>query len=163
MSHNHCSNCNACCRVFAIAEMPEKKAGAWCDHCAIGKGCKIYEERPPTCEQFSCLWLLSQKRGGPERLPPELRPDRSKVVFSPATNEMIMAATTMPGSPLAWQRKDVLALIAAMVRSGMSVVAGGPAATRRTMIDSNGMHEVRMTEPDEDGMQWNIPDKEQDQ
>jgi len=157
---NHCGTCTACCRVFAIAEMPEKKAGDWCQHCAIGKGCKVYDTRPQTCMEFECLWLLSQRREDPlERLPAELRPDRCKVVFSPATNPRIMAATTMPGSPTAWQRPDVLKLIAAMVRGGASVVAGAPASTRRTMIDRDGMHEVRMTEPDKDGMQWNIPEE----
>ena len=157
---NHCGSCTACCRVFSIAEMPEKKAGDWCQHCAVGKGCKIYEKRPPTCVEFSCLWLLSQDRGPREKLPESLRPDRCKVVFSPSTNEQIMAATTMPNSPLAWQRDDVMSLINAMVKGGMSVVAGAPASTERTMVDRQGMHTVHLTEPDENGMQWNI-EKEQ--
>jgi hypothetical protein len=159
---NHCGECTACCRVFAIAELPEKKAGDWCQHCAIGKGCKIYEQRPPTCAEFQCLWLISQSRGGAERMEPELRPDRCKVVFSPSTNEMIMAGTVMPGSPLAWQRPDVLRLIKAMTRHGMGVVVGTPGATRRTMLDKDGMHEVRLTEPDENGMQYNIQEEQHD-
>lgn len=158
---NHCGTCTACCKVFAIAEMPEKKAGQWCKHCAVGNGCTIYADRPPTCVQFECLWLLSQKRSDPrERLAPELRPDRSRVVFSPATDPTIMAATTMPGAPLAHERKDVMAVIDKLRTGGYRVVVGGPAATRRTMFDRNGTHEVRMTEPDENGMQWNIREPE---
>ena len=158
---NHCGECTACCRVFAIAEMPEKKAGDWCKHCAVGKGCKVYDERPRTCEEFSCLWLMSQKRSDPrERLAPELRPDRSKVVFSPSTDETIMAATLMPNAPAAHHRRDVQALIGTMVRNGVRVVVGTPAATTRIMFDRDGSHEVYMTEPDEDGMQWNIPNPE---
>ena len=158
---NHCGECTACCRVFAIAEMPEKKAGDWCQHCAVGKGCKVYAERPPTCVQFECLWLLSQKRSDPrERLAPELRPDRSKVVFSPSTDPSIMAATLMPNAPAAHHRRDVQALIGTMVRNGMRVVVGTPAATTRMMFDQQGNHEVYMTEPDDDGMQWSIPNPE---
>jgi hypothetical protein len=140
--------------------MPEKKAGDWCGHCAIGKGCKIYEKRPPTCVEFSCLWLLSQTRGPKEKLPESLRPDRCKVVFSPSTNDRIMAATTMPGAPTAWQRPDVMSLINAMVNGGMAVVAGAPASTRRTMIDRDGMHEVLLTEPDDQGMQWSVEEEQ---
>jgi hypothetical protein len=161
MTENRCGTCTACCRVFAIAEMPEKKAGQWCQHCAVGKGCKVYDERPPTCVEFECLWLLSQKRSDPrERLSPELRPDRSKVVFSPSTDDTIMAATLMPNAPAAHHRRDVQALIGTMVRGGMRVVVGTPAATTRMMFDQQGNHEVYMTEPDEDGMQWNIPNPE---
>jgi hypothetical protein len=155
---NHCGSCTACCKVFAINDPPVKKpAGKWCEHCAVGKGCKIYDDRPETCSGFECLWLLSQSRVPQERLAPELRPDRSKVVFSPATDPSIMTATTMPDSPNAWQRQDVRALIDRMITGGYRVVVGAPAATRRIMLDRSGLHDVRLTEPDEDGMQWNIP------
>ena len=43
-----------------------------------------------------------------------------------------------------------------MTDIGMGVVAGAPRSTTRTILDKNGMHEVHMTEPDEDGMQYNI-------
>ena len=158
---NHCGTCTACCKVFAIGEL-DKPAGKWCDHCDVGVGCKIYEQRPLACSSFECLWLLSQKRDPQERLPAELRPDRSKVVLSPTTNPDIMAATTMPGSPDAWRRPLMANLIKTMIRGGFSVVVGGPADTRRTLINRDGAHEVRMTEPDADGMQYNIPEpKEQ--
>jgi len=35
----------------------DKPAGKWCDHCAIGSGCKIYEERPQDCRDFHCGYL----------------------------------------------------------------------------------------------------------
>ena len=154
---NHCGGCTACCRVFEIPEL-KKPAGTWCQHCAIGKGCKIYDDRPQMCVEFECLWLLSQKREDPrEHLPPELRPDKSKVVFSPSTNDHIMAATVMPGAGNVLDRNGVRNLIDNLVRGGMAVVVGLPRSTIRTMYDRNGVREVRMTEPDADGMQWNIP------
>ena len=89
---NHCGTCTACCRIFDIPEL-KKPAGKWCEHCEIGRGCTIYSERPQMCIDFECLWLLSQKReDSRERLAAELRPDRCKVVFSPSTNDRIMAA-----------------------------------------------------------------------
>ena len=151
-----CGSCTACCRVYAIPEL-SKTAGKWCDHCAIGKGCKIYEQRPAMCVDFKCLWLQSQGRDDPrERLSPELRPDRCKVVFSPTTNDAIMAALTMPGMPDAWQKPVVRALIDRMIKADMAVAVGPPMATHTLRITKYGIEEVEMTEPDENGMQWSV-------
>jgi hypothetical protein len=150
---NACGSCTACCRVYAIPTI-QKPAGKWCDHCAIGKSCKIYEERPTLCVDFECLWLMSQSKDAP--LAAELRPDKSKVVFSPTTNEKIMSAITMPGAPDAWRRGPVRLIIDRMVASGMNVVIGPPASIRKTMVDKYGEREVEMTEPDENGMQWSV-------
>jgi hypothetical protein len=165
MSTNNCGTCTACCRIFDIPAI-SKPAGTWCQHCDIGKGCKIYDSRPEMCREFKCLWLLSQEREDPrEKLAPELRPDRCKVVFSPSTNERIFAATTMPGSPTAWRRPVVLDLIKTLTsgRDYLAVVVGAPRSTQRTLIDRRGMHEVRMTEPDEHGMQYNIQEEQHDE
>jgi hypothetical protein len=67
-----------------------------------------------------------------------------------------MAAITMPHAPDAWQRPVVRALIAAIVTADMAVCVGPPGSTRRIMIDKSGEHDVKMTEPDETGMQWSI-------
>jgi hypothetical protein len=152
---NHCGTCTACCRVFAIVEI-EKEAGKWCQHCDIGVGCKIYEQRPKPCSEFKCLWLQSQER--PQKLGPELRPDRCKVVFSPTTDPSIMSAITMHGAPNAWDRKPARGLVDKMVKAGLKVVIGPPASTDKLMVDTNGVRSVKMTKPDETGMQWNIPE-----
>ncbi len=152
-----CGDCTACCRVFSIGEL-KKPAGKWCEHCDIGVGCKIYEARPKTCVDFKCLWLLSTETKE-SQLPLELRPDKCKVVFGPTTKPTIMSATTMTGSPLAWQRKDVQALIARMVRGGCKVVIGAPGSLTKIMVSESGMREVHMSEPDENGIQWNIKEE----
>ena len=155
---NHCGSCTACCRVFDIPAI-KKPAGVWCTHCDIGNGCTIYEERPSACVEFECLWLQSQSREDPrERLVAAMRPDRSKVVFAPSTDPQVMAALTMPGTPTAWRRNDVRSVIELLVKGGYRVVCGAARTTRRTMVDHHGEHEVNMTEPDENGMQWNIPE-----
>jgi hypothetical protein len=151
---NRCGTCTACCRVFAIPEF-DKPAGKWCEHCAIGKGCKIYQERPERCVGFECLWLLADSRGQP--LGPELRPDRCKVVFSPTTNEHVMTVITTPGMPDAWQSKTVRKLIDRLLGSGMSVAIGPPAARTQLVLKPDGtQQQVEMTEPDENGMMWSI-------
>ena len=153
---NACGSCTACCRVYAVPEA-NKPAGPWCQHCNIGKGCKIYETRPQVCVEFKCLWLQSRERPEDDHLAEELRPDRCKVVFSPTTNDMIMAGITMPGAPDAWRRPQVKRLIDMMVKGGMRVVVGAPGTLHKTMIDARGEREVEMTEPDENGMQWSKP------
>ena len=157
---NHCGTCTACCRVFAIPALA-KPAGKWCDHCTVGVGCKIYEQRPTACQEFECLWLQSRNRPDiREHIGDELRPDRCKVVFHPSTDPNVMAATTMPDAPDAWRRKPVKKLIDRMVACGYRVAVGGPASPTRTLVTSTGERTQRMTPPDENGMQFNIPEEQ---
>lgn len=153
---NKCGSCTACCRVYSIPEF-SKPAGPWCQHCTVGKGCKIYETRPARCADFQCLWLQSQEQDAAKPLAPELRPDRCKVVFAPSTNPKVMTAITMPGRPDAWKAPAVRELIDTINRVGMAVAVGPPAADAQLLIEPNGaVFKIRMTPPDKDGMQWSI-------
>lgn len=54
-----CGGCTACCKTPDIDTPDFKKPlGIWCEHCNIGRGCKIYENRPLPCRTFVCQWLL---------------------------------------------------------------------------------------------------------
>lgn len=53
-----CSGCTLCCSLFGIVEL-KKPVFTICKHCVIGKGCKIYEVRPPTCAGFLCSYRTS--------------------------------------------------------------------------------------------------------
>jgi hypothetical protein len=54
----------------------------WCPHCDKGKGCRIYDTRPPECGTYRCLWLDTQSYEDPSlRLPENCRPDRTKIVI----------------------------------------------------------------------------------
>jgi hypothetical protein len=158
MTNNNCGTCTACCKVFAIAEL-QKKPGEWCKHCHIGVGCTVYEIRPDACQEFECLYLMSQSRAHP--MSESLRPDRCKIVFSPSTNEGVLSGMTMPGAPLAWQKPEVRSLIAKLVKANFRIVVGSPTATTRLMFDRNGQHEIKMTPPDRDGMMWSISEEQQ--
>ena len=52
-----CGSCTLCCKLIGVTEL-EKPAGEWCKHCEVGKGCKIYAERPETCSAWHCGWRM---------------------------------------------------------------------------------------------------------
>jgi hypothetical protein len=72
MSERVCGGCTACCRTHRIPEL-EKPEGDWCIYCKIGRGCRIYDERPKTCRDFRCAWLTGLENE-------EERPDKTGIV-----------------------------------------------------------------------------------
>lgn len=68
-----CGECTACCKVFEI-KLLNKRRGAWCTHCSIGRGCTIYETRPVPCQTYRCRWL--QGHGSEDE-----RPDKTRIVL----------------------------------------------------------------------------------
>ncbi len=99
-----CGGCTYCCKVMPVKEFPEK-GHKWCEHCNIGKGCRIYQGRPKSCAEFACQWLI-----GEDHLGEDLRPDRVMVVLT-GTQEGILVAHCDAAIPLAWRRPKVLALL----------------------------------------------------
>jgi hypothetical protein len=146
----NCGSCTACCRVYAIPEI-SKPAGTWCKHCAVGKGCKVYAERPKRCVEFACEWLHSQTAEGKTTIsgeaagpmPPEMRPDRCKVVFNMLAEDR-MSAHVMPGYPDAWRKGAARMVIEVAVAQGVRVLAGLPGSMTRTLIDRYGEREIEM-------------------
>jgi hypothetical protein len=95
-----CGSCTLCCKLLGIREL-EKPQGSWCPHCRPGKGCRIYDERPPSCREFNCQWLMD------ETLPEAFRPDRSKVVLYISLNGERLIAECDPAYPLAWRSEPL--------------------------------------------------------
>lgn len=154
-----CGECTACCRVFAVPKV--KTLHEWCKHCTIGVGCNIYQDRPVECTDFECIWLQSQLKDK-VKFGPELRPDKCKVVISTTTHPRIISFITMHGYSTVWRQGKLYDLALTLIKNGFQIAIGPPGSTRRTMLS---MHphtgavierEVRMTEPDSNGMQWNI-------
>ncbi len=56
----NCGDCHACCIHLPIPAgevcAGVKLAGVECPHLAE-HGCRIYQERPATCQQFKCVWF----------------------------------------------------------------------------------------------------------
>lgn len=99
-----CGDCTLCCKVLGIAAL-DKPLGKWCPHCAIGRGCKIYEARPGECRTFDCLWLQRETLG------PEWRPDRAKFVLCPTPDNSTLVVQVDPGAPDAWRRAPYHAVL----------------------------------------------------
>ena len=99
-----CGPCTLCCKVLAVDEL-QKPMGAWCAHCAAGKGCTIYAERPHACRTFECVWLMD-----PE-MPHRFRPDQTKVVLDQDPEGLRLIARCDPGNPQAWRRNPIYAAL----------------------------------------------------
>ena len=70
----NCGDCHACCIHLPIPAgevcMNIKPTGVHCPN-LTDLGCRIYETRPVTCQQFQCVWLTDTS------WPPAWRPERS--------------------------------------------------------------------------------------
>lgn len=71
---NSCGNCTLCCKLLGVKEL-EKPYNKWCEFCTPGRGCNIYEQRPFSCKDFECGYLLSN-------LPIEFRPDNLHIIIT---------------------------------------------------------------------------------
>jgi len=116
-----CGTCMMCCKLTRIEEL-EKPAGRWCRHAMTGKGCGIYEKRPPVCRSFYCQWMLDSSLG------PEWKPERAKfVMFPDRDNKEVFNVLVDPAFPDAWTRPPFLAAI-------KNWVAGGAALGRFVVV-----------------------------
>jgi hypothetical protein len=99
-----CGTCSMCCKVYSIKEL-SKPAGRWCTHCVRGVGCAIHANRPRSCREFFCSWLVDPNLG------PAWKPEVSRFVLSAdATHQAIMVMID-PGTPLAWKREPYYAAL----------------------------------------------------
>ncbi|QIG76938.1 hypothetical protein EVC30_109 [Rhizobium phage RHph_Y1_11] len=157
IAQNNCGSCNLCCKLLGITEIKKEK-NRWCGFCDVGKGCKIYDNRPPSCQEYQCMWLASQETPAP--LPIEYRPDKSKVVIT-SVNETTISAHVDPGSPHAWKAKpiiDVLNILALQAK----VLVSTNNSLEKILLEGNGasivtQRRITMTAPDADGVQYYNP------
>lgn len=130
-----CGSCSACCYLMAVPSL-NKPACIWCEHASRPHGgCTIYNqpEKPQECDDFMCLWRASQERSIGDRMPYELRPDRSKVMFHdalavypvdhdvPVDDQNIMYVHVFPEHPGAWLNPAAKAHIDMVLARGCKV------------------------------------------
>jgi hypothetical protein len=99
-----CGTCNLCCKVYSIKEL-SKPAGRWCSHCVRGTGCGIHPDRPRSCRDFFCSWLVDPNLGA------EWKPEVSRFVLSADATHRAIMVTVDPGRPLAWKRAPYYAVL----------------------------------------------------
>jgi hypothetical protein len=95
--------------MMAVAEL-YKPAWVACTNCAVGTGCRIYPDRPQSCRDFHCGWLLAPYMG------PELKPEKCHVVFAQPDPHTIVANCD-PDWPQAWRAPAVLAMLHGLAKS----------------------------------------------
>lgn len=73
--------CSLCCKTFRIEEL-DKPRMTWCAMCKPAKGgCTVYAQRPPSCQEFECVWLMSQDDPDQTPMPTELKPSACNAVM----------------------------------------------------------------------------------
>ena len=105
-----CGACTLCCKVYALPEFA-KPPGAWCKHCAPGKGCAIHEAPPEQCRQFFCLWMTDGA------MPAEWKPDRARFVLSVYPTNGFIYGQVDPGAPAAWRKAPYFEGLRAMAKA----------------------------------------------
>jgi hypothetical protein len=118
---------------MAVTEL-DKECGRWCPNCDIGKGCRIYAERPESCEAFECFWLQSGQftMDSPYRMPEEMRPDRIHAVFGGSNRSDIVMAYLEKSTPDLWRTSKPVRDFIERIRSTFSVVV--VSGERRTFL-----------------------------
>lgn len=118
-----CGGCTACCTVMGVAEIGK---GSWqrCD-LECGNGCAAYLSRPPSCRDYSCLWLLDP---GQKVFRNMERPDRVGVVLDvtgldhPVTERLGMqAAVAREVRPGAFEEPAARALLERIERKTLVI------------------------------------------
>ncbi len=68
-STRDCGECTACCFSLGITEVFSPPF-TWCNHCQIGTGCRIYQQRPLSCRLFECEWRkgFGRQRDRPDKV-----------------------------------------------------------------------------------------------
>lgn len=59
VSARACNECNLCCKLVPVAEI-QKPANKKCKHQSHLQGCKIYPNRPRSCQSWNCAWLVDE-------------------------------------------------------------------------------------------------------
>jgi uncharacterized protein len=92
--------------------VPELYKPAWsgCPNCALGIGCKVYPDRPQSCRDFFCGWIMAPYMG------PELKPDQCHVIFFQPDRHTIVANCN-PDRPDAWRAPQVIDMLHLLARN----------------------------------------------
>lgn len=130
-----CGTCTLCCKVFGVDPL-NKPRNTWCEHCDIGKGCRIYEDRPDECRSFECLWLQ-----GPDIIPEEMAPVHTKVILTShpelplnVGGKQVLLIQFHEAQPGAAERPIVRRYIELLRSHGMACIVVPPGSGNRTML-----------------------------
>ena len=106
-----CGDCSLCCKVLAIPEL-EKPKDAWCSNFAAGTGCRIYADRPPSCRDFACRWLVDSSMG------PEWKPSVCKLVLDTKPGLLVVHADPAVSKP--WRMEPYHSVLKRLAAQGLA-------------------------------------------
>jgi hypothetical protein len=98
LSGRACGSCTLCCKLLIVKDLA-KPLGEWCQHCDIGRGCRIYDERPAECRTFFCGYLTSPSTDE------HWFPARCKMVILSEFDGKRVAIHVDPDRPSAWREQ----------------------------------------------------------
>jgi len=104
-----CGECTLCCLVTEIPEL-SKPINVMCNFC--DQGCTIHAERPKSCRNYNCAWLLGA-------MDEDMRPDKCHVVIEPLPDESVVLALIEPG----YEESLVDLDLSEFTKRGASIVA----------------------------------------
>ena len=133
MTGRSCGDCTLCCRLLGVPEL-EKPAGTWCASCEVGCGCGRYDDRPASCRNFECFWLME------DGFPDELRPDRSGVVIAFEDSDSVVLHVD-PERPDALTRPAAEGLLPVLLRHYRRVAVA--CGAERAVIERAASHDDR--------------------
>lgn len=90
-----CGDCQLCCTVLAIKEVPTSGYTTCRHQCATG--CDIYEDRPNDCMNWSCIWVTDS---GSKITRNKETPRKIGVFFSNAIDKSQRSSQQILGFPL---------------------------------------------------------------
>ena len=161
-----CAGCTMCCKLQRIDEL-SKPRHEWCRHCDIGKGCKIYDDRPQTCRAFYCGYLLNEWLGL------HWQPAKSRMMITAEGNRLVIhvdpgrldawrkepfyseikrwsvAAARNRGQVVLWQGKDLIAILPDREKHLGPVRDGQVIVTTETREPGGTVLDVRIVDADD--------------
>ncbi|MEA3033419.1 MAG: hypothetical protein QOH86_1435 [Sphingomonadales bacterium] len=87
-----CGSCTLCCKALRVDSLA-KPSDEWCRHCAIGRGCSIYDSRPVECRHFHCGYLFWPHAGE------HWFPGRSKMIIVSELEGTLLTIQVDPARP----------------------------------------------------------------
>jgi hypothetical protein len=120
-----CGDCSLCCKVLRIPEL-DKPKDHWCPNFAAGAGCSIYPDRPPSCRDFVCRWLVDPSMG------PEWKPSLCKLVLDTKPGFLIVHADPSVSKP--WRQEPYYSVLKRLAAQGLPLNTLVMAMERRRSI-----------------------------
>ena len=105
LAAKQCGSCSLCCKTMVIPELAKPK-DSWCPNFVRGSGCAIYADRPKSCRDFTCYWLLDPGMG------PEWKPDRCKMVLDARQDWLVVHVDPAAQSP--WRQEPYFSYLVEM-------------------------------------------------